>query len=87
MAGNDPKEQAKKSYAKIMDYKKVFGSKEGKRVLYDLMSHFGVMDASYGDAQFIQFNEGKRFAVLFIMKKLRLDVSALLTFIEEGERE
>ena len=73
-----PKAKSRKSktelrIAKVMDYKKVFGSQQGKRVLYDLMDSSFVMrntfDRNLQDKEHF-FREGQRAVVLRILTVL-----------------
>lgn len=62
-----------------MDYKIVFGSPEGKRVLWDLMKKSGFLDKSYvaNDPHATSFNEGARNLVLHIVHRLRINIKKL----------
>jgi len=79
----------KKELANITDYRNVFGTKQGKRVLYDLMMHHFVMGHTFNPAnsQETAFNEGQRNVVLRLMAKLKIDPKLLLETYEQGEKE
>jgi hypothetical protein len=91
MQQSDKTEQirrAKRFVGRIQDYRKVFGSAEGKRVLYDVMKHGHMLDVSYvrGDPHETSFREGERNMALMIMTKLNIDVDQLKQHIENGEQ-
>jgi hypothetical protein len=58
---------------KISTYKRVFGSKEGKIVLFDLMNRFHILNTHKGDA----YAEGQRSVVLEILNKTNVNMEAL----------
>lgn len=62
-------ERLEKAHAKFIDYKRIFSSEQGKRVLADLIAQHFVMRPTYvrGDPQGTAFNEGQRDVVLRIM--------------------
>ena len=69
----DEKEKAKILKQIITDYKMVFGSKEGERVLEDLKRrcHFYATPIVKGDRHESAFYEGQRAAVLWIDNDLK----------------
>ena len=77
-----------KVLARVIDYKKVFNTPEGQRVLYDLMREFHMLRPTYysSDPQAIYMNEGGRNAVLYILDKLKVDVRKLKARIDEEVR-
>ena len=79
---------AKKSLATIRDYKTVFNSVEGKRVLWDLMKIAGMTQTNFvqGDPYGTAYNEGIRQCVLSILNKLKLDTEKLEKEIAQGEK-
>lgn len=52
----------------IISYKRIFGSPEGKEILFDLMNRFHVLNGHNGDA----IKEGQRSAVLFILAQCHI---------------
>lgn len=58
---------------KCITYKRVFGSPEGKKVLYDLMDRNHVVATHKGDI----FQEGRRAAILEIMYFCNISVKQL----------
>lgn len=78
--------RAKRGLANVQDYKKVFSSAEGKRVLWDLMKHSGLMSTSFvpNDPHATSYNEGTRQTVLHIIQKLNTDIKTLEKMIKEG---
>ena len=80
-----------KRLSKVIDYKKVFNSAEGKRVLYDLMREGHILGPAYypNEPNSVYVNEGKRNMVLFILEKLKTDTVELKALIDkevENER-
>lgn len=77
---------AKKVLARISDYKQVFGSQAGERVLQDLMRFSGMLgDESAQDAFTISFNSGQRNIVKMILKNINTNEGDLLRHIEQLE--
>ena len=76
----------KKQLDRIIQYKAVFGTEEGKKVLYDLMASHHVVSPVMvkGDSHDTAFKEGERNVVLRIMSILKIDPEELLQKIEEG---
>lgn len=65
-----------KKIAQVVDYQRVFGSEQGKRVLADLMDKHFVMTPtapSKIDPYEMSFNEGQRMVVLRILATLQID--------------
>ena len=79
--------RAQKRFAKIVDYKKVFSSEQGKRVLYDLMIEHKVMGPTYikGDAIEMAFLEGQRNVLLRIFSILKMNPDKLKETIQEAD--
>jgi hypothetical protein len=73
----------------VIDYKTVFGSEAGQRVLYDLMKNNYLLSPTYTtNLHEMALREGSRNVVLRIMSILKVDVDKLNIFIKEGmERE
>lgn len=63
-------------------YKKVFGTSEGKTVLFDLMNRFHVLNAHTGDP----LSEGQRAVVLRILHQVGVNMEELDRMIR-GEQE
>ena len=61
-----------------MDYRKVFTSPEGERVMNDLCKQFHAMATTYfrGDDRETAFREGQRHVILTIMNELKYDYEA-----------
>lgn len=77
----------RKNVERADNYKLVFGSPQGRAVLYDLMEHCGMLRSSYTkDANEVLFREGERNVVLRILQILDQDVKQLLERIEEHEK-
>lgn len=76
---------AKRQYAKLMDYKAVFGSPAGQRVLSDLMVLHHIDTAHRAPNEELQFIEGQRFVVLTILKRLKTNPSKLREMLYERE--
>ncbi len=88
MAKKKLSKRAKASLATLSDYKTVFKSEEGRRVLWDLMKQASMISTSYvqGDPHSTSFNEGTRSVCLHILKKISTDVEKLEQRISEGEQ-
>lgn len=72
------------------DYKKTFGSPEGKRVLLDLMNKFNVMHSTYQpgiNEVDLAFKEGARNVVLFLIHKLGEDMEKLSEMAKEAQND
>lgn len=89
MPDKDQIDRAKKFAAVSQDYKNVFGTKQGERVLYDIMKGAHIIEPSYvkGDPHETSFREGERNMALRIFTHLNMDVDQLKKRIEEGEQE
>lgn len=74
-----------KRLARVIDYKKVFGSVAGKRVLWDIMQegHMLAPTPHPEDQHAMFINEGKRNLVLYILHILKVDVQKLKKQIDE----
>ena len=59
--------------AKVITYKRVFGTPEGTEVLFDLMNRNFILNPTGGDLK----KEGRREAVLDILSKCHINVSEL----------
>lgn len=59
----------------MIAYKKVFGSPDGKKVLYDLMNKYHVLNTHQGMNS--EFSEGQRSVVLDIMKYHGISIEQL----------
>jgi hypothetical protein len=70
-----------------MDYKKVFGSPEGERVLSDLMSLHHVNMAHDAPSEKLHFIEGQRYVVLAILKRLRTNPDKLREMMKKTEED
>lgn len=75
--------------AKLIDYKTVFGSAQGKRVLYDMMKAAHMLETSFvkKDSHEMAFREGERNNVIRILAILKMDPEKLRQMIQEGEEE
>ena len=84
-----PLELAEKTLATINDYKNVFSSAQGKRVLLDLMKEFHMLGTTHvkNDEYESKLNEGERNAVLFILAKMKTRTTELEQYIAEATRE
>jgi hypothetical protein len=81
------KEKIEKSKKVISQYKKVFGSPEGKAVLYDLMkSNFLIHSSVMAERDSETFaNIGRQDLVKKIIQLLRIDPETFLQQMEEQE--
>lgn len=81
--------QAEKQSASIADYKELFGTQIGQKVLFDLMKQHGVLSQCYvpGDSHSSAFNDGARTVILRIMKRSKIDVKKMMRILEEINKE
>jgi hypothetical protein len=63
-------EKAKADREKIIQYKRVFGSDEGRKVLFDLMNRYHVLNTHNGD----HIKEGQRSVVIDILGRCNVDM-------------
>jgi hypothetical protein len=86
MSEENLKKARKRSLASHENYRKVFDSFIGKKVLYDLMKESGFLLAGIeiDNANHAIYNEGKRSMVLYIMNKISVDPKKLEQLIKEG---
>ena len=85
----DPvKKQAKKQLAKLTDYKQVFSTPEGQRVLLDLMDASYMLTSSFEKNPYqAAFNEGHRNLVLRILTKSKTDLRSFEKMIDDRSKE
>lgn len=79
----------KRRRSKVVDYRNVFNSSQGKRVLYDLMLNHNFLQTSFNkgdDANEMAFKEGGRHVVTRILTILKVDPKQLEQLIEEADR-
>lgn len=70
----------------VSQYQKVFGSVEGKAVLYDLMRVNFILTPTLGeDVNLTLVHEGQRNTILRILTILKMDPAKLRGTIEEEE--
>lgn len=58
---------------RVIAYKQVFGTPQGRIVLFDLMNRYHVLNHHSGDA----LKEGQRSVVLDVMKKVNISIEKL----------
>jgi len=73
----------------VIDYKTVFDSEAGQRVLYDLMRNNYLLSTTYtSNINEMALREGSRNSILRIMSILKIDVNKMNELIQKGlERE
>lgn len=72
----------------VADYKLIFESEAGERVLYDLMKKCHFLHTSYdGDINSMVFREGERNVVNYIMTMLKQDPLEIKKLIDKQEEE
>jgi hypothetical protein len=84
----DEKDLMKRQYAKLMDYKNVFSSASGQKVLDDMMSAHHVLNSTYSKSatrEDVLIREGERNAVLRILTILKTSPGKLREMIEQNE--
>ena len=72
-----------------IDYRAVFGSDTGQRVLADIMQRCGVMQTSFrpGLPDETAYNQGRQRAALEIVQTINMDPNAALKMAQSGETE
>lgn len=72
-----------------LDYRRVFATEEGGRVLADILARAGVMQSSYtiGDSHETAFREGRRRLGLELVEMINSDPEALTKLATTGETE
>jgi hypothetical protein len=77
---------ADRQLGRITDYKRTFGSDQGKRVLADLIASHFIMTSTYvrNDINGQAFNEGQRQVILRIMTLMNVDPFKMKQIIEES---
>ena len=89
----DNKEKQKKvinrSIAKVKDYKQVFSTQAGKRVLADMMSSHYMFTATFApqDPHMTSIREGERNVILRLLSILKKDPEKLRDYIMEEHDE
>jgi hypothetical protein len=65
--------------ARAMDFKNVFSTPEGRRVLRYMMKKYGFLRTTYiaGDYVTTAFNEGQRAVVIDLIGRLKVDIKKL----------
>jgi hypothetical protein len=77
----------KRQLSLVQQYKDLFESPSGKKVLHDLIKQTGMLDTSHanGDSHATAFNEGARGVCLYILKRLNTSESDLFELIKKGK--
>jgi hypothetical protein len=75
--------KAQEQRDRIIAYKRVFGSPEGKQVLFDLMNRYHIINSHKGDV----FAEGQRSVVLGIMHQCNINLAEFDRAMKEGSGE
>jgi len=82
--------RAQKHKSMMVDYKRVFGTEQGQRVLNDLIASHYVMGSTYGRgenaAMDLAFREGQRQVVLRIMTIMKYDPEQVANQIKESDK-
>lgn len=69
----------------VRDYKEVFGSTTGRKVLNDLVITSGLLDESFcRNAGEMAYKSGKKSLVLYILSRLDTDPDALRQIMSES---
>lgn len=84
--GAKKKENA--DYAPVMRemaiaFKRVFGTPDGKTVLFEILNRCNVLETHNGDA----FKEGRRSVALLILHNLHMNIEQLDKLLATGETE
>lgn len=72
-----------------LDYRQVFATDAGGRVLADILARCGVMQSSYtiGDTHETAFREGRRRVGLELIEMINSDPEALIKLAQTGETD
>jgi len=78
-----------RTLAIVADYKRVFETAAGRRVLRRMMKESGMKEPSYvrGDPHGTSFNEGRRSVVIDILNKLKMDLESLEKQLLQNEED
>ncbi len=82
-------ERGKRRLATIENYKEIFNTPGGKRVLWDLMQEHYVIAPTFDGCEALEmaYREGQRNVVLRILQLMKIDVRKLAEALEEREKE
>lgn len=82
------KEKQYKKLALVQDYKDVFTSEIGKKVLNDMMSaHFFIQPTISADPYETAFKEGQRNVILRILQIMKVDVKEMRDRIDRADNQ
>lgn len=71
-------DKAEQDRQRAVNYKRFFGSPEGRDVLFDLMNRYHILNPSPGkDAHELAVAEGQRRVVLYILSQANVDLVQL----------
>jgi len=66
-------------------YHKIFKSEEGEQILFDIMNHCGMLDATFtSNAGKMAYNQGKRSVCVYILSRLDTDPREFRRQMEEA---
>jgi len=84
---DEDKKRAKRGLANAYDYSKTFSTVHGKKVLYDLMKHNGILTSTTqpGDPYVTCYNDGRRCAILDILQRLKINPEKLEQILKQAE--
>ena len=78
----------KRAIASVQNFKDTFSTIHGKKVLWELMRETGFNSTNFSQDPYVtSFNEGSRNTVLYILKRLNVDVKTIEAKIEQGEAQ
>lgn len=72
--------------AKVQDYQHVFGTQQGKRVLYDMFNNHFMIGPLPKETNDLLRAEGERNVVLRILAKLKVSTEKVHKLIEESDK-
>lgn len=85
---SDQKKVTQRQIATISDYRKVFGTDQGKRVLWDICKNAQILTPCYtGKAEEAIFRDGERNVALRILSTLKYDPKQLIELLEQEDKE
>lgn len=76
----------KRALGRVLDYQHVFGTPEGRRVLYDLMGNHGLLSSGFSkDPYDMARMAGERNVVVRILTILNVEPKKLQRMMEEAD--
>lgn len=84
------RDPGKRALSRVQLYQRVFNTAQGQKVLYDLMTHHGILSSNYkssNNPNDLFVLEGERNVVLRLLKILKTDPATLMERIAQYEHD